>query len=65
MSDTTDRESRILELRRQVQDGHYSVDPVQVASALLQKSGRLDPSELTPVESSPAPRSSSTTAGQS
>jgi hypothetical protein len=42
----TDREARILELRRLVEKGEYQIDGTQIAAALIRKSGQLDASEF-------------------
>jgi anti-sigma28 factor (negative regulator of flagellin synthesis) len=35
---STDRDERILELRRLVQSGEYQVDPQEVATSIIRKS---------------------------
>lgn len=39
----SDRETRILELRRLVQSGQYKVDPKEVAARIIRKSEKSEP----------------------
>jgi hypothetical protein len=51
-----DRKTRILELRRLVQNAEYQIDPLQVAASIIRKSGQLDPVDF-PLSSKASERS--------